>query len=111
MDQARAIIDAPGTWQNPNPLGASGLPAIGEATAVEFVSYGVADVLGADRASYASKRACHEGAGIRLHTRRQEIPERRQHRYGMSSGIGAVGPFNTSPRRYECQFRIFDNGC
>src|SRR5215203_255350 len=28
--QARAVIDASGTWTRPNPLGASGLPALGE---------------------------------------------------------------------------------
>src|SRR5581483_646879 len=31
IDLARAVIDASGTWQNPNPLGATGLPAVGEA--------------------------------------------------------------------------------
>jgi hypothetical protein len=31
--QARAVIDASGTWTQPNPLGASGLPALGEADA------------------------------------------------------------------------------
>ena len=46
----RAIIDASGTWQNPNPLGASGLQAIGEAEAADFIAYGIPDVLGADRA-------------------------------------------------------------
>ena len=30
-DLARAVIDASGTWTTPNPLGASGLPAEGEA--------------------------------------------------------------------------------
>ena len=31
---ARAVIDASGTYESPNPLGASGLPAIGEAAAL-----------------------------------------------------------------------------
>ncbi|TIW67612.1 MAG: FAD-dependent oxidoreductase, partial [Mesorhizobium sp.] len=30
-DSARAVIDASGTWQTPNPLGAGGVPAEGEA--------------------------------------------------------------------------------
>ena len=30
---ARAVIDASGTWRTPNPLGADGLPALGEAAA------------------------------------------------------------------------------
>ncbi|MFI5958066.1 FAD-dependent oxidoreductase [Cryptosporangium sp. NPDC051539] len=32
---ARAVIDASGTWTAPNPAGADGLPALGERTAVE----------------------------------------------------------------------------
>jgi thioredoxin reductase len=63
LDHARAIIDASGTWQNPNPLGASGLPAIGEADAADFIAYGIPDVLGADRASYAGKHLLVIGGG------------------------------------------------
>ena len=63
VDQARAIIDASGTWQNPNPLGASGLPAIGEAAAADLIAYGIPDVLGTDRASYAGKRILVIGGG------------------------------------------------
>src|SRR5262249_53113227 len=63
VDRARAIIDASGTWQNPNPLGASGLPAIGEADAAAFIAYGIPDVLGADRDSYAGKRVLVIGGG------------------------------------------------
>ena len=48
VDHARAIIDATGTWQNPNPLGASGLQALGEAEAADFIAYGIPDVLGAE---------------------------------------------------------------
>ncbi|MCV7288167.1 NAD(P)-binding domain-containing protein [Mycolicibacterium wolinskyi] len=38
---ARAVIDASGTWSQPNPAGADGLPAIGEQAATEagLVSY------------------------------------------------------------------------
>ena len=63
VDQARAIIDASGTWQNQNPLGASGFPAIGEAAAADFIAYGIPDVLGADRAGYAGKRVLVVGGG------------------------------------------------
>jgi hypothetical protein len=38
--QARAVIDASGTWNQPNPLGASGLPALGEPEAGSRISYG-----------------------------------------------------------------------
>ena len=63
VDQARAIIDASGTWQNANPLGASGLPAIGEAEATDFNAYGIPDVLGTDRATYTAKRILVIGGG------------------------------------------------
>lgn len=33
--QARAVIDASGTWRSPSPAGADGLPALGEKAAVE----------------------------------------------------------------------------
>jgi hypothetical protein len=44
--QARAVIDASGTWTQPNPLGAAGLPALGEADASTQIAYGLPDVLG-----------------------------------------------------------------
>ncbi|HWV50488.1 MAG TPA: FAD-dependent oxidoreductase, partial [Microbacterium sp.] len=36
---ARAVIDASGTWSLPNPAGADGFPALGEAAASERISY------------------------------------------------------------------------
>jgi Pyridine nucleotide-disulphide oxidoreductase len=61
--QARAVIDASGTWTRPNPLGASGLPALGESDAGARVLYGLPDVLGRDRGRYAGKRTVVVGAG------------------------------------------------
>ena len=49
-DLARAVIDASGTWTMPNPLGAGGLPAEGEAEHAGRIAYGMPDVLGRDRA-------------------------------------------------------------
>ena len=60
---ARAVIDATGTWSTPNPLGANGLPAIGERENAERIAYGIPDVLGRDRARYAAKRTLVVGAG------------------------------------------------
>jgi len=60
---ARAVIDASGTWTQPNPLGASGLPALGEAEASAAIAYGIPDVLGRDRGRYASRRTVVVGAG------------------------------------------------
>jgi len=63
IQHARAVIDASGTWRNPNPLGASGLPAIGEAAAADLIAYGIPDVLGRDRAAYAGRRVLVIGGG------------------------------------------------
>lgn len=63
IDLARAVIDASGTWQNPNPLGATGLPAVGEAELRERLAYGMPDILGAGRRRYAGKRVAVVGAG------------------------------------------------
>ena len=60
---ARAVIDASGTLGRPRPLGASGLPAIGEEEAAERVRYGVPDVLGRDRERYAGRRVAVVGGG------------------------------------------------
>ena len=61
--KADAVIDASGTWHSPNPAGANGLPAIGEAQAAGRIAYGMPDVLGKDRARYAGKTVAVLGAG------------------------------------------------
>jgi len=63
-DLARAVIDASGTWQNQNPLGASGLPAEGEAEFAARIAYGMPDVLGIERANYAGRRIAVVGGGF-----------------------------------------------
>ena len=60
---ARAVIDASGTWRTPNPLGASGVAALGEAAAAERIAYGIPDVLGAARQRYANKNVLVVGSG------------------------------------------------
>ncbi len=60
---ARAVIDASGTWSQPNPLGANGLPAIGERRFAAKIRYGIPDVLGAERARFAGKKILVVGAG------------------------------------------------
>jgi thioredoxin reductase len=62
---ARAVIDASGTYGVPNPLGASGVLARGEAAAAAAhrIHYGIADPLGRDRARYAGKRVLVVGSG------------------------------------------------
>lgn len=57
------VIDASGTWYTRNPLGTSGLPAIGEAAAAERISSPLPDVTGRDRASFAGRLVLVAGAG------------------------------------------------
>jgi hypothetical protein len=61
--KARAVIDSTGTWNTPNPVGASGLPAIGEREVASHIFYGIPDVLGAQRSRYESKKVLVVGAG------------------------------------------------
>lgn len=69
---ARAVIDASGTYQAPNPLGAHGLFALGEHTLHEHIFYGIPDVLGTERARYAGKRVLVVGSG---HSAQQTLLE------------------------------------
>jgi thioredoxin reductase len=63
LDFARAVIDASGTWQHPNPLGAAGTSAVGEVTNNSRFSYGIPDVLGAVREDYTGLRLLVVGGG------------------------------------------------
>ncbi|GAA1768905.1 FAD-dependent oxidoreductase [Pseudarthrobacter sulfonivorans] len=58
-----AVIDASGTWSTRNPLGTSGLPAIGEEAAQDRISTPLPDVTGRDRAAFAGRRVLVVGAG------------------------------------------------
>ncbi|HEX2035024.1 MAG TPA: FAD-dependent oxidoreductase [Chloroflexota bacterium] len=60
---AKAVIDASGTYGSPNPLGAGGVPALGETALAERIFYGIPDVLGAHRARYARRRVLVVGSG------------------------------------------------
>ncbi|MFX7748056.1 hypothetical protein ABTK03_21995, partial [Acinetobacter baumannii] len=51
------------TWSSPNPAGANGLPAIGEAAAAASIAHGMPDILGTDRQRYAGRRVAVLGAG------------------------------------------------
>jgi NADPH-dependent 2,4-dienoyl-CoA reductase/sulfur reductase-like enzyme len=58
-----AVIDASGTWSTRNPLGTSGLPALGEDAAEGRISVPLPDVTGRDRTSFAGRRVLVVGAG------------------------------------------------
>jgi hypothetical protein len=61
--RAWAVLDASGNWNKPNPLGANGLPAIGEPEVAARIAYGMPDILGRFRARYSGKRVLVAGAG------------------------------------------------
>lgn len=58
-----AVIDASGTWSTRNPLGTSGLPAIGEEAASGRISSPLPDVSGRERSAFAGRRVLVVGAG------------------------------------------------
>jgi len=60
---AQAVIDASGTYRSPNPLGGTGLPALGEAGAAAWVTEALPDVLGVDRDRFAGRRTLVVGTG------------------------------------------------
>jgi len=63
--RVRAVIDASGTWNTPNPLGQAGLPAPGEAeaTAAGFITAPLPDASGCDRTRFAGNHILVVGAG------------------------------------------------
>jgi len=61
--RAAAVIDASGTWATPNPLGAGGLGALGEAAMEDRIAYGIPDVTGSERHVYQGRDTLVVGAG------------------------------------------------
>jgi cation diffusion facilitator CzcD-associated flavoprotein CzcO len=65
---AAAVIDASGTWTGPNPLGADGLPALGEAEHADRIHYGIPDLTDPHVAArYAGKHVAVAGTGASAH--------------------------------------------
>lgn len=60
---ARAVIDASGSWRTPNPLGANGRFAPGEVELRDHIAYGIPDIAGSDQARYRGKRTLVVGSG------------------------------------------------
>jgi thioredoxin reductase len=61
MLEARAVIDASGTWRQPNPAGADGLPALGERAAADLFRYHIPDF--AAPGPFAGRHTVVVGAG------------------------------------------------
>ena len=59
--EARAVIDASGTWRGPSPAGADGVPALGERAAADRIAYQVPDRAAPER--YAGRHVVVVGAG------------------------------------------------
>jgi hypothetical protein len=67
--EARAVLDASGTWSNPNPVGSDGLPALGESENADQIVYRVPDLN--DRTTqrrYAGKHVVVAGTGASAKT-------------------------------------------
>lgn len=60
---ADAVIDASGTWFQPNPAGSDGRAAPGEAENAERIAYAMPEIAGAARDAYAGKTVAVLGGG------------------------------------------------
>lgn len=60
---ARAVIDASGTYETPNWMGASGIPALGELEAKAHIAYGIPDTYGNEHDRYRNRRVLVVGGG------------------------------------------------
>ena len=84
--EARAIIDASGTWHNGNPIGSGGLFAAGEIENTDKIFYGIPDILGNKKNQYKNKNVLVVGGGhsaintiLELDKLKSEFPETQIH--------------------------------
>lgn len=61
--EARAIIDATGTWNSPNPIGSGGVYAVGEVESHDQIFYGIPDILGQHADRYKNISVLVVGSG------------------------------------------------
>lgn len=61
--EAKAVIDATGTWGQPNPVNADGVWTRGEISLQNNIHYGIPDINGKDRERYIGKRVAVIGGG------------------------------------------------
>ncbi|MBT2570732.1 NAD(P)-binding domain-containing protein [Planococcus sp. ISL-110] len=61
--EVRAVIDASGTWQSPNPLMSGGYYSLAEEQAKDAIMYGIPDILGKDKERYEGKHTLVVGSG------------------------------------------------
>lgn len=61
--EAKAVIDATGTWNQPNPIGSGGVTAEGESELSQHIFYGIPDVKGQYLERYKNKNILVVGSG------------------------------------------------
>ena len=61
--EARAVIDATGTWNSPNPIGSGGTHAVGEVENQDRIFYGIPDILNNHSERYKNKSVLVVGSG------------------------------------------------
>ena len=61
--EARAVIDATGTWNSPNPIGSGGTYAIGERENRDHIFYGIPDILHQHADRYKNQSVLVVGGG------------------------------------------------
>lgn len=61
--EASAVIDASGTWFQPNPMGLNGLPVAGEKENIKNIFYGIPDILKEKSYIFKHKRTLLVGGG------------------------------------------------
>ena len=61
--EARAVIDATGTWNSPNPIGSGGVYAVGEVENKKHIFYGIPDIMDHHEERYKNKSVLVVGSG------------------------------------------------
>ncbi|UOY92387.1 NAD(P)-binding domain-containing protein [Ectobacillus sp. JY-23] len=61
--EVRAVLDASGTWGNPNPANSSGVWLEEEKSLQQYIFYGIPEILGSARTRYKNKRIAVVGGG------------------------------------------------
>ncbi|MFY8328650.1 NAD(P)-binding domain-containing protein [Pseudoalteromonas sp. ZZD1] len=105
----QAVIDASGTYQTPNWLGAHGIPALGELAASQSIIYGVPDILGLTRKQYAGRTVLVIGGGHSAFNALQDLVKLSEQSDGMRVLWGirgsSVNNIVRSPENDELQER------
>ena len=61
--EIKAVIDASGNWNSPNPIGSGGVYAVGELENAGNIFYGIPDVLGSQKDQYKNQSVAVVGGG------------------------------------------------